>query len=283
MHASRLVELAAFAASQHAFLIRRKASAEFWSAEQFWALSRARVNEWSRHFKACQQLRSGSQDFCPQSFWKATEPVLEEVFLSEVAVRVWCAILATVDKDRFHGELDPIARSVFVTNLEARRRALRLLLFARGLAGVSTTSLNILRRDCEAWTDHMLARFSAVRIAQQFCFERDRFRETARHFTRRHSAKHLDASYATSLVGLRWLMATIASKRPVCAELNREIGETILSCLSVASFDGCGTPMSPWLLSANQTDSLSLDILAEICGSSETPRFDIPGGLTGGR
>jgi hypothetical protein len=189
MHASRLVQLAAITASQHRVLIQHDGNTEYWGAEQFWVLSRARVNEWARRLKSCQTLRPHDAEFDPESFWDATAPVLEEVFLAEVCARVWCATLAVIDDDRLHGELDPIARSVFVASLEARRKALRLLLFAKGLPGISTTSLNFLRRDCESWADILLANLSSTRISQQFCFEKRRMLKMARQLHRTTSAR----------------------------------------------------------------------------------------------
>ena len=122
MHASRLVELAIATAQLHRSLIDQVVTPESWRSDEFWVLSRARVNEWSRFMKACEQSRHGHEgQFEPRLFWRATEPLLEEVFLAEVCTRVWCATLTTVDEIRWQGELSPIARSVFVASLEVRR------------------------------------------------------------------------------------------------------------------------------------------------------------------
>ena len=168
MHASRLVDLAAIVSAQHRMLCQQKVGPEFWAADQFWVLSRARLNEWARKLKCCESLRIQKPEFDAVQFWVETRPVIEEVLLSEICTRVWCATLSIIEQQRHPGELDPIARSVFIANLEARRRALRLILLAKGLSGISTTSVNSLRIECETWTDYLLADLSSFPLAQQY-------------------------------------------------------------------------------------------------------------------
>lgn len=278
MHASRLVEIAAINAFQHRSLRQQKVKAEFWGAEQFWVLSRARVNEWSRLLKSCNLLRPQKTDFDPQEFWAATAPILEEVFLAEVCTRIWCATLSVIDEDRLHGELDPIARSAFVANLEVRRRALRLLLFGRGLPNIATTSLNMLRRDCEVWTDNLLACLSPARISQQFCFDRKRLNETARKI-KYSSAKLNSERHTQELAAMRYILVSRASKPAVCEELNCEIAATILSCLPSTAFDSCGIPRPGWSTYGFREDLLSIDVLEDLCGNLSSSRYDISGGL----
>lgn len=279
MHASRLVQLAATTASQHRQLFQQQVSAEFWGADQFWVLSRARVNEWARRLKSCHALRPNDDDFDPIAFWKSTAPVLEEVFLAEVCTRVWCATLSIVDDNQLHGELDPIARSVFVATLEARRRALRLLLFAKGLPGISTSLLNFLRRDCEAWTDYLLASLSPTRVAQDYCFEKRRMLDTARRVHRMTSARLEAQRHSASLVALQYWIGSHRKEPAICPELNSEIGATIVSCLPASAFDGCGIPRPNWMLATFQSDMLSISILEDLCNHPPQARQDTTDGL----
>lgn len=279
MHASRLVELAAIAARQFPNLARQKSGVEDWSADLFWVHSRARVIEWSHRLKACHSLRTQDPDFDPERFWEETQPVLEEVFLAEVATRIWCAILSAIDSFRHPGELDPVARSVFIANLEARRRALRLLLFSRCLPDATSTRTNMLRRDCEGWTDMLLARFTPRHIALHFCFEQTRVRKWAYQHRQENSVRRSVEQYDTELIGLRYVLATRVQLPTICGDLNREIAMGILSCLPANSFDGCGVARPGWSTDDFNSDLFSIDILEELCGNSSTQRYDVPGGL----
>lgn len=279
MHASRLVELAAIAARQFPHLARQRSGIEDWSADLFWVHSRARVIEWSHRLKACHSLRTQDKDFDAELFWEETQPVLEEVFLAEVSTRIWCAILSAIDCCRHPGEFDPVARSVFIANLEARRRALRLLLFSRRLPNTTSTRTNTLRRDCESWTDLLLARFTPRHIALHFCFERSRVRRLAQEHRKENSVRRSVERYDTELFGLRYVLATRDHLPAICGDLNREIGVGMLSCLPANSFDGCGVARPGWSMDDFNSDLLSIDILEELCGNSTEQRYDVPGGL----
>lgn len=279
MHASRLVELASAAASFHHALLSQPIEANDWAANQFWVVSRGRINEWSQLLKQCQRIREQPNGlFQPRSFWRSTAPTLEEVFLSEVCTRVWCATLAIVDKRDLHGELAPVARSVFIATLEVRRRALRLLLFARGLPGIETASLNSLRHQCEVWTDGLLAQLSSVRLAQQFGFDKRRIRRSADSI-RGKSARIATSSRAALQTSMRYGLATRRPATPVCPEHNCEFATYLLACFPSSGFDGSGIPSPFWAVDSFQSDLLSVEILEDLCGNSSGPRYDVPGGL----
>ncbi len=284
MHACRLVELAVSAANFHRALSSQHVRAETWRADEFWVLSRARANEWSRLLKECERSKSRRDlPFQPKLFWQSTEPILEEIFLAEVCTRVWCATLTAIDEQRSHGELAPIARSVFVTNLEARRRALRLLLFSKGLSAVSTLSTNLLRRDCEVWTDGLLAQISPLRVAQQFGFDRQRIQRFAQHQMPKVSNKTAMPKpvsiAAFQSISIQYGLSIRQMQDAVCDELNSELAANILSNLPAEGFNGCGEPGLTWATDSFCSDMLSISILEDLCGNSSRPRYDVPGGL----
>ena len=280
MHASRLVELAAISARNHVPLLQQEIELASRNAEQFWVFSRSRVIEWSRRLKACQELRNLSGDFEAERFWLTARPLVEEVFLAEVCTRVWCATLSIFDDQRAPGEFDPISRSVHIASLEARRRALRLLLFARGLNGIETGETNRLRRDCELWTDLLLARVGSQPIARLFCFERARFCNLARQHRSQRSAIQQTDRFEADLFEVRFGLTSRQFGPSVCDELNGEIAAVILGSQPLHAFDGVGIPRPAMSFDSFQTDMLSVDVLQDLCGNSTGRRYDVPGGLT---
>lgn len=276
MHASRLVELAAIVASQHRLLCQQAVGADFWAADQFWVLCRARVNEWMRSLHRSETLNPHQDDFDPTTFWQYTRPVIEEVLLSEVCTRLWCAVLSTIEQQRHPGELDPIARSVFVSNLEARRRALRLILFAKGLPNISTSSLNTMRLTCEAWTDYLLAELPTVSLSQQFGFDRLRIQRIHQSLRQHEHQTSSAVRQRSRTVAMQYYLATCPLSPAGCLELNSEIAAVILSCLPNAAFDGSGTQQIDFPVA---TDVLSVDILSDLYGTVGSTRFDLRSGL----
>lgn len=280
MHASRLVDLAALVVGQHSLLCQQNVNPEYLAADQFWVLSRARLNEWARKLKSCESIRIHNTDFDALKFWIQTRPVIEEVLLSEVCTRVWCATLSILEQQWKPGELDPIARSVFISNLEARRRALRLILLAKGLSGISTTTVNALRMQCETWTDYLLADLSSLSLAQQYCFDRSRLKLA---FNARQQARTSSQSQKirqnARLMALRYFLSTRTFMPAVCEELNSEVAAIILSSMPPTAFDGTGVQNLDFSLTCPSPDSASLDILADLYGTSGSTRYDARRGL----
>ena len=279
MHASRLVELAAVIASQHRLLCQQQVDADFWAADQFWVLSRARINEWARSLRNCETIKLHENDFDPVEFWAETKPVIEEVLLSEICTRLWCASLSTIEEQRHPGELDPIARSVFIASLEARRRALRLILFAKGLPNVATSTVNELRLNCQLWTDYLLADLSSLSITKQFCFDRTRLQEDHHVRLQQRCLIASDTRRDARLMAMRYSLASRPWSPTVCGELNSEIGAVILSCLPISAFDGSGTQRVDLPISSSPSDMFSIDILADLYGTVGSTRFDSQSGL----
>ena len=69
--------------------------------------------------------------------------MLDEIFASEMLARVWTAVLVARDRRWKTDETEAIARNVLDSHLEARRRALALLLSWDGLGTVSRPSRSI--------------------------------------------------------------------------------------------------------------------------------------------
>jgi len=266
MHAGELVQLAAIAASQNHVLRSQPSSPDDWAAERYWCISKARLQRWIHHIKWLQQQLHEPAVGGPLRLWREAEPILEEIFLSEVCTRVWCATLAVVDHHQLPGELDPIARSVFVGHLEARRRALRLLVFGSSLKSASTGPLNRLRQNCECWTDMLLANLAPARIARQFAFDTQRMNHVFAHGQFPIVAKGTSDRWSAQLVAMHFLLARRTLKPAVCPELNAQMGDAILSCLSARSFDACGILRPGWYLDPFQADRSAANVTTQLCG-----------------
>ena len=276
MHAIRLVELAAIVTNQHRLLLQQKTDASFWAADQFWVLNRARVNEWSRALQRCESLKPRGEASSQPAFWQTARPVIEEVLYAEVCTRVWCATLSTIEEQRQPGDFDPIARSVFIANLEARRRALRLILVAKGLDGIGTTSINELRLACECWTDFLLAELPVLSISKQYCFDRLRVKRIFETRKQQINLKAAQTRQQARMLAMHYRLATAPNAAPICGELNSEIAALILACLPAAAFDGCGAQRLELQVSA---DMMSVDVLADLYGTVGSTRFDSRRGM----
>jgi hypothetical protein len=282
MHAGELVELAALVAAQHRVLRSASISYTDWAAEQFWAISKSRLNHWASSIRQFQDYLHACPDKDLPAVWSRAEPIIEEVLLAEPATRVWCASLAILDAERHQGELDPIARSVYIGSLEARRRVLRLLVFGRNLTSVRTMQLNRLRRDCEYWTDLFLAQMPPSRIARQFAFNGDRIKKLGGGQTAVVTGRNAER-WNASVAMLRFYLASYEQRPATCPELNRQFCAYVLQCLPARCFDGCGMLRPSWYQLPFESDHSSIDVAGDLCGAGPLGRFIVPLTKRGGR
>ena len=101
--------------------------------EQYWATSRCRSESWSRALH-CAATLAGRSPRDKSDRWVEIRGALDEIFTSEMLTRVWTAVLVARARRQGDEALEPIARSVLGAHLEARRRALAVLLDRDGFS-----------------------------------------------------------------------------------------------------------------------------------------------------
>lgn len=186
MHAHELVEVAALVAVNAAeVLARGQVSAD--QVVPYWTASRIRLDCWSLALKEYLQLQIGSTPQVSAAGplavgWRTVRPVLEEILAAEVLTRVWSGVVSLAPTRH---ALAPVVRRVYLGHLEARNRALNVLVYGRGFDSQEAAELNALRRRCERWSDLLLAYVMNVAADQsplidEYAFETDRLREYAR-------------------------------------------------------------------------------------------------------
>ena len=178
--------------------------------------------------------------------WFLLRPVLEEILCGETLSRVWAALAAAHDRQHNTQELEPVARSVMIGHLEARHRALELMLHGPGLGTDHALYLNRLRRRVEQWTDLLVAHVAPLSDPAEFALDAGRAARfvkelgpTAGPGATRRWAVALGALQASRLPGL--------DIRSPNADLNAAIAAAIAASLPPTLFDGTGVPRSLWL------------------------------------
>ena len=135
-----------------------------------------------------------------------------------------------------------IARSVLVGQLEARNRALSLLVNGPALASRHAVRLNRLRRRAECWSDLLVGYLETTVDVSEFGADRNRtrnFHEDFRHQRRRE--------WPLLLTSLRAGFATAFDQRSPNVDLNAEIAASVLSFFPPQLFDANGTLRSQWV------------------------------------
>jgi hypothetical protein len=237
MHAGELVQLAALVATHGPCLLHGGGQLSGIGLQRYWTASKCRLDRWSR---ALAEYSSTAPSELPRYRWKAIRPVVEEILLSEVLVRVWTAVLVAHDRYSGQTEAEPIARSVLTGQMEARHRALKLLMHAPGVRIADAVELNRLRRKSERWTDLLLARLAQNCTIEELAIDPERAVAFANDLQHESDQGQGEISWPILLSSLQASFEVKPrGKSPNC-DLNERIAASILACFPPGLFDSTG-------------------------------------------
>ncbi len=172
MHARWLVDTAAILAYHHTQLVETRQPLPHHAMYRYWTLSRQRFNSWHAALHDCRlqlDLTTGeSRDF----IWNYFQPVMQEIFLSDVLVRVLCAVSASLESLTIDTNSAAISSSVFVGQEEARNRCLHLMTDAIGVPVHRIARLNRIRFALENWTDTLLLSIDSQNDCSTYYFHK---------------------------------------------------------------------------------------------------------------
>lgn len=249
MHTRELIELGALVAVHSSTLLSRT---EPWpelgtDIQRYWTTSKCRLDRWSRMLRTySDEIQSAAGDH-RRVLWQQIRPTLEEILTGELLTRIWSAFTNTLDLRRGVSELEPVARSVHIGHLEARNRALSMMVYGQGFGIEEAVALNRLRRRVERWTDLLLGVLGGVEHAADLAFDIHRVRQFANDPPLESSSSDL-LPQQLIFASLRAAFQNGLSSASPNADLNEQIAAAILGCLPPESFDSLGLPKSLWLM-----------------------------------
>jgi hypothetical protein len=273
MHPKELLELAAVVASRASTFLQNMGPLPTAGLNQYWTASKCRLDRWATVMKSYQTANQ-QQQTQPQreQSWLTLRPTVEEILTGEVLTRVWAALLCQHDVVCGTNESTPVVRSVYLGHLEARHRALNILIYGRGFSQDESLSVNRLRRQCERWTELLLgltAQFSSTAI--EFAFDSKSFEQV---FQAEHTG---DSDIQEGLTAS--LRASFHHRLTGDAEngdLNEKIASGVLSCLDANTL-APGPAMSPWLRRLNDIADETTSTIQSLLDSeldSPAPKLD---------
>ena len=288
MHARELVELAGIAATHGAALVYSQPEIPRAGIDRYWTASKCRLDRWARTLKGLAAGLPGPPLPWPPGPWSYLVSVLEEILTGDVLARTWAAV--TKAHAMHHGDHDAetLARSVYIGQLEARLRALKIVLHGPGIDAEQARVLNWLRRQSERWTDVLLARFMKLADVAEFSFEERRTRDFARDMAEDEGRPGGERAWPILMASLA---ATFQQAAPTTkpnadlnvhaaaptspnADLNFDIASGVLGCFSPHVFDGVGRLHSARTAAltrvVDETQCLLDDLFADAGGRDET-------------
>lgn len=256
MHASQLAEIGSWIAVHCGSLAYGQKTQALDASNEYWTASKCRLQRWITALKMFEKdIADPGEGHDP---WPALELIVQEILLTEFLTRIWAAAVHVHDHYQGTDELCGLANSTFISHIEARNRAVRLLLAGQGTNEAVFDSINVLRRKMERWTDLFLSQLPSLEIARKFAFDQNR---VADFYSEKSEAQGqawlrrqqlLMASFSAEVNGISQFSANPA--------FNRKIASGILACFPSDRFDSTGLPKSARLLwlEKSQDDTQSL-------------------------
>jgi hypothetical protein len=268
MHARDLAELAALLALHSRLIVHGPGRIPHEVSEQYWSASKCRLDRWSRLLKQLTQAANQPQLPQPQLpatlSWPRIQPVLEEILVSELLTRLWTAVAAAHDQIHGGDDLEPVARNVFTSHLDARRRLLTLLAQGRVIALPEVKKLDHLRRRVERWTDMLLAQLDGMTNIIEFAFDTGRARDFAEDLDHQSAHAERDVTSRLMLLSLRASFANDLADRTPNNDLNRRIASALLGTFRDPTDDPTGIVKSLWLERLTRTAIETEDMVEEL-------------------
>lgn len=267
MQARELVELAALTSLHGPLLIGSETPLPQTSLERYWSASKCRLERWGRAIRAAQDSVG------PHTSQQRRQncALLEEVLTGEVLARVWTAVLVAHDRQT-GADTGAIARSVLDGQLEARNRALTILVRGSVVGSQHSIYLNRLRRRAESWSDLLVGNLNTREDVSEFGSDAERTRQFTLDYqaTDRHG-------WPVLLASLRASFSTLELPSPN-ADLNSAIGASVISFFQPDLFDSTGLLRSLWMSRLQQTTDETQGLLDELFAVDDdaTPSHVIP-------
>ncbi len=171
--------------------------------QEFWQHSRQRLHSWMRMLRSHDHSSDSATETDPLASWQRIEPVLAEIFVSEIITRVWSAVLTASDIVRNDNQAAPVASTVMLGHMKARHAALTAMVDGLHNSDADLKALDQLRRRSERWSDLLLGHLVHRYPVSRFAVDRRR----AHEFGHEHLSTQIDdpdaAVWNLVLAGLR--------------------------------------------------------------------------------
>lgn len=243
MNNRQMVEIAALVSAYSQHVIAGPERLPAGALEKFWDRSQRRLKLWLSALAHYQRRFAQADSVEHEQLWNDLQPVLGEIFVSEVLTRVWGAILTAMDQARSTHFTEAIARNVLIGHLDARKRSLQLLVTDSALTVAQLGPIDSIRRRVERWTDLLLGHLVERYQVDDFAFDPSRARDFGAQQLLQNSDGTQDRAWTLLLIGLRTSFSTVPLGPPN-ELIQEEIIASILACFPPGAFQPEG-PFHP--------------------------------------
>jgi len=270
MHVRELVEFGVLVTRHGPLLMHQNEPIPEKSLEGYWASSKCRFDRWQRALKTYEtQSRNSARSPRQNARWQVVKPTLEEILISELLMRVWTAVVCAVDRLGGKKEAEPIVRNVMLGHLEARHRALNLLVFGPGIEIEEAVAMNRIRRRVERWTDMLIGHLVVHHDVREFALNPTQAVEFARDL-REEALSPSSMGWQLTQTSLRAAFHGLAETARSNSDMNSAIVSSIMLSFRPELFDSMGLFRSLWLERLSTAASDSQGMIEDLLALDET-------------
>ena len=235
----QITEIAAFASSRSMILIESGHSISDEHLQSYWKCCRGRMLGWLKTLDDFDcRLSSVSADE-HQRLWSDLEPILSDIFVSEILTRVWGITLTAVDLPRGQKSAGPIARNTTNGHTEVRNKAMNLMVSSQAsMAQVS--KVDRLRRKAERWTDLLVGHLALKYQLPEFAFEDQRSLDFGQSQMQEFVRATDESVWEFVHAGIRLAFSGVSQDGCISTSWNRGIVRSILGSFPIDCFDEAG-------------------------------------------
>lgn len=237
----QIAETAAFASARSSFLIESTAAISEQHLHDYWKCSRGRTIDWLKVLDGLISEAAVTPPGDHRRLWKTAEPVIAEVFVTEILTRVWAAVLTASDLHRKKSVGSPIARNTLKGHTEARNRSLALMAGGLQVPISEMSQIDRLRRKSERWSDLLIGHLVLNYQLDEFAFESNRSVEFGQSQMREIISATDESVWEFVLAGVRLAFSSFDGL-PLASDVwNRRVVRAVLGSFPADSFDDAGT------------------------------------------
>ena len=223
---------------------------------RFWSCSQARLKDCHRIIQDYVARARSATPLERHILWEQTDAAACEVLISDMTCRVWSAILIASDRTRGVCDAEPIARHVFLRQMEARQEVLQLMVDGPGVGVDQVLHLDRLRRRLERWVDLMLGHLVVRYDVREFVFDIERSLDFGSEQLQAWNTPQHDRLWQLYLLCVRGGFGERLPPLPLHGRLRTESVRAILACFPSDAFKSEGALKSPWLARLTRDESL---------------------------
>jgi len=274
MHVRELAQFAGLITLNGPQFVATRPSDNCVRVEQYWAASKCRFEAWARALKFSQSKSGDEPDSADQ--WMVLRATLDEILISDLLTRVWTALVAARDRRWSTDSSDTVTRSVFASQLDARHRALELLLDRDAMTARQALSIDRVRRKAERWTDALLGALADVCDIREFAIDQDRAGEFATDLARHRGDRVQDSFWLLLMLSLSSAFRRGVSPLAANPEANARITANILGSFRAELFDSTGLQHSLWMVRISAVTSDAQGMIRDLLGTGQAAKSSLP-------